>query len=155
MMFGVPMVLVGIPLAAWIVGRVQRVGATPFDAAAARTAIATHHEWTLPEKRLIPVVAITFFLWLAQVWIEPLLPEGSLTDGTIAIAASLTLFLLPDGTGRPLLTWPEADRAPWGVIMMFGGGLALAAGMGASGFAGWGRNCCRSRRRRSSWWRSR
>jgi sodium-dependent dicarboxylate transporter 2/3/5 len=71
------------------------------------------------------------------VWIAPLLPEGSLTDGTIAIAASLTLFLLPDGTGRPLLTWPEADRAPWGVIMMFGGGLALAAGMGASGFAGW------------------
>jgi solute carrier family 13 (sodium-dependent dicarboxylate transporter), member 2/3/5 len=137
MMFGVPMVLVGIPLAAWIVGRVQQVGATPFDAAAARTAIATHHEWTLPEKRLIPVVAITFFLWLAQVWIEPLLPEGSLTDGTIAIAASLTLFLLPDGTGRPLLTWPEADRAPWGVIMMFGGGLALAAGMGASGFADW------------------
>ena len=46
-------------------------------------------------------------------------------------------FLLPDGTGRPLLTWAEADRAPWGVIMMFGGGLALAAGMGASGLADW------------------
>jgi sodium-dependent dicarboxylate transporter 2/3/5 len=36
-----------------------------------------------------------------------------------------------------MLTWPEADRAPWGVIMMFGGGLALAAGMGASGLADW------------------
>lgn len=135
--FGVPMVLVGIPLAAWIVGRVQRVGATPFDLVAARAAIATHHDWTLPEKRLVPVVAATFLLWLAQVWIESFLPTGSLTDGTIAIAASLALFLLPDGTGRPLLTWPEADRAPWGVIMMFGGGLALAAGMGASGLAGW------------------
>ncbi|HEU4821134.1 MAG TPA: SLC13 family permease [Qipengyuania sp.] len=137
MSFGVPMVLVGIPLAAWIVGRVQRVDTTPFDAAAARAAIATHAAWTAPEKRLIPVVAITFLLWMAQVWIAPLMPAGSLTDGTIAIAASLTLFLLPDGTGRPLLTWPEADRAPWGVIMMFGGGLALAAGMGASGLADW------------------
>lgn len=137
MAFGVPMVLVGIPFAAWIVGRVQRVGATSFDAAAARAAIATHHEWTVPEKRLVPVVALTFLLWLAQVWIEPLMPAGALTDGTIAIAASLALFLLPDGTGRPLLTWPEADRAPWGVIMMFGGGLALAAGMSASGLAGW------------------
>ena len=55
------------------------------------------------------MVAITFVLWLTQVWIEPLLPPGSLTDGTIAVAASLTLFLLPDGTGRPLLTWPEAN----------------------------------------------
>jgi sodium-dependent dicarboxylate transporter 2/3/5 len=137
MAYGVPMVLVGIPLAAWIVGRVQRVGDTPFDAPAARAAIATHADWTTPEKRLIPVVAITFVLWMAQVWIEPFMPAGSLTDGTIAIAASLTLFLLPDGTGRPLLTWPEADRAPWGVIMMFGGGLALAAGMTASGLAAW------------------
>lgn len=137
MAYGVPMVLVGIPLAAWIVGRVQRVGDTPFDAAAARAAIATHAAWSVPERRLVPVVTVTFLLWLAQAWIAPLLPEGSLTDGTIAIAASLALFLLPDGTGRPLLTWPEADRAPWGVIMMFGGGLALAAGMGASGLAGW------------------
>lgn len=137
MAYGLPVVLIGVPLAAWIVGRVQRVASTPFDAAGARAAIATHHAWTTPEKRLIPLVALTFFAWLGQAWVAPLLPEGSLTDGTIAIAASLLLFLLPDGTGRPLLTWPEADRAPWGVIMMFGGGLALAAGMGASGLAEW------------------
>ena len=47
------------------------------------------------------------------------------------------MFLLPDGTGRPLLVWREADRAPWSVIFMFGGGLALAAGMSASGLAKW------------------
>jgi solute carrier family 13 (sodium-dependent dicarboxylate transporter), member 2/3/5 len=137
MAFGVPMVLVGVPLAAAIIGQVQRLGAAPFDSDAARAAIATQAAWTAPEKRLVPVVAVTFGLWIAQVWLAPLLPEGSLTDGTIAIAASLALFLLPDGTGRPLLTWTEADRAPWGVIMMFGGGLALAAGMGASGLAEW------------------
>ncbi|WP_369026026.1 DASS family sodium-coupled anion symporter [Qipengyuania sp. RANM35] len=137
MAFGLPLVVIGIPLAASIVGRVQQVADHPFDVAAARAAIDTHSAWTLPEKRLVPVVAITFVAWLGQLWIEPLLPEGSLTDGTIAIIASLTLFLLPDGTGRPLLTWEEADRAPWGVIMMFGGGLALAAGMGKSGLADW------------------
>jgi len=137
MSFGLPVVVIGIPLAAVIISRVQRVGAHPFDVAAARAAIDTHAAWTIPEKRLVPVVAITFLLWLSQLWIEPLLPEGSLTDGTIAIAASLALFLLPDGTGRPLLVWEEADRAPWGVIMMFGGGLALAAGMGNSGLADW------------------
>jgi sodium-dependent dicarboxylate transporter 2/3/5 len=60
-----------------------------------------------------------------------------LEDGTIAILVSLLLFIVPDGTGRPLLNWKEADRAPWGVIMMFGGGLALAAGISASGLADW------------------
>ena len=137
MAYGVPLVLLGIPLAAVIVARVQKVGAHPFDVAAARGAIDTHSAWSSAEKRLVPVVAVTFTLWLAQFWIEPLLPAGSLTDGTIAIAAAIALFLLPDGTGRPLLTWPEANRAPWDVIMMFGGGLALAAGMGKSGLADW------------------
>ncbi|WP_341712535.1 DASS family sodium-coupled anion symporter [Erythrobacter sp.] len=135
--FGLPAVIIGIPLAAAIIARVQRVGAHPFDVAAARAAIDTHAAWSEPEKRLVPLVAITFLLWLGQLWIEPLLPAGSLTDGTIAIVASIALFLLPDGTGRPMLVWEEADRAPWGVIMMFGGGLALAAGMGKSGLADW------------------
>ena len=90
-----------------------------------------------PERRLILVVGLTFLAWMTRLLVAPYLPEGSWTDGTIAILASLALFLLPDGTGRPLLVWKEADRAPWGVIMMFGGGLALAAGMGASGLAEW------------------
>lgn len=136
-LFGVPLVLLGIPLSAWIVAKVQRVSEHGFDIAAARAAIDTHTAWSQAEKRLVPLVGVTFLFWLAQAWIEPLFPADSLTDGTIAIAASLFLFLLPDGTGRPLLNWDEANRAPWGVIMMFGGGLALAAGMGASGLADW------------------
>lgn len=135
--YGLPVVVIGVPLAAFLVARVQKVAAHPFDAIAARTAIDTHSAWSSAEKRLVPVVAVTFLLWMGQMWIAPYLPDGSLTDGTIAILMSLTLFLLPDGTGRPLLTWDEANRAPWGVIMMFGGGLALAAGMAASGLADW------------------
>jgi sodium-dependent dicarboxylate transporter 2/3/5 len=137
MMFGIPVVLLGVPLAAFIIGRVQRVASHPFDIDAARAAIATHSAWSVPERRLVPLVALAMLLWMTQPLTEPLLPEGALTDGTIAIAVGLLLFVLPDGTGRPLLNWAEADRAPWGVIMMFGGGLALAAGMTASGLAGW------------------
>lgn len=136
-MYGLPVVILGVPLAAVLVAWVQKVRAHPFNIAAARIAIDTHKAWTSAEKRLVPVVAVTFVLWMSQMLITPYLPEGSLTDGTIAIAMGLTLFLLPDGTGRPLLIWDEANRAPWGVIMMFGGGLALAAGMGASGLADW------------------
>lgn len=136
-LYGMPVVLVAVPAAMWIVARVQRVSAHPFDVAAARAAIDTHSEWTTPERRLLPVIALAMALWVAQPLLEPLLPDGALTDGTIAVFVGLLLFVLPDGTGRALLTWPEADRAPWGVIMMFGGGLALAAGMSKSGLAEW------------------
>jgi sodium-dependent dicarboxylate transporter 2/3/5 len=142
MAFGLPIVLIGVPLACLIIARVQRVNAHPFDVAAARKAIDDHAAWTPAEKRLVPIIAITFVLWMTRRWVAPYLPEGSWTDGTIAVIAALTLFLLPDGTNndgktRPLLSWREADRAPWGVILMFGGGLALAAGMQASGLADW------------------
>jgi sodium-dependent dicarboxylate transporter 2/3/5 len=137
-LYGIPMVLLGIPLAAWIIAKVQKTATCPFDVVAARKAIATDIAWTLPEKRLLPVLGGAFLLWVLQEPVlKPLLPTGSVTDGTIGVIAGLSLFLIPDGTGRPLLVWREADRAPWGVIMMFGGGLALAAGMSKSGLAGW------------------
>ncbi|WFL77751.1 DASS family sodium-coupled anion symporter [Altererythrobacter arenosus] len=135
--FGLPIVLVGVPLAAWLIARVQRIADHPFDVAAARAAVESHDVWTTPERRLVPIIAITFLLWMTQALLEPFLPDGALTEGTVAVAAALALFLIPDGTGRPLLQWDEADRAPWGVLLMFGGGLALAAGMSASGFADW------------------
>ncbi|WP_432199841.1 SLC13 family permease [Erythrobacter sp. W53] len=137
MFYGLPIVIVGIPIAALIIARVQGIASHPFDVAGARKAIHDPTPMGIAEKRLMIIVALTFFAWMTRLWLSPYLPEGSWTDGTIAIIASLALFLLPDGTGRPLLVWQEADRAPWGVIMMFGGGLALAAGMSASGLAEW------------------
>lgn len=136
-LFGLPIVIVGVPLAAFIIAKFQRVTEHPFDVSAARDAIDTQASWSKAEKRLVPIVGLTFLAWMTVPWVGPMLPTGSWTNGTIAIIASFALFLLPDGTGRPLLVWKEADRAPWGVIMMFGGGLALAAGMQASGLATW------------------
>jgi sodium-dependent dicarboxylate transporter 2/3/5 len=117
--------------------KVQKVAASDFDPAAARAGIGETGPWSTAEKRLVPLVALLVAAWIAVPFVTPCLPKDSLTDGTIAIVAALLLFVIPDGSGRAMLNWEEANRAPWGVIMMFGGGLALAAGIGESGLAEW------------------
>ena len=136
-LFGMPVVLVSIPLCWLILLRVQRVRSTDFDPAAARAGIGEVGTWSTAEKRLVPLIGVVVACWVALPFVTPFLPRDSVTDGTIAIVAALLLFVIPDGSGRPLMNWDEANRAPWGVIMMFGGGLALAAGIGASGLAAW------------------
>ena len=137
-LFALPLVAIAIPLAAFLIARVQRIADSSFDPVAARASIATDGgAWSTAERRLMVIVVLAMLAWITQPWTEPLLPKGGLTDGTIAAAAGLAMFLLPDGTGRPMLTWPEANRAPWDVVLMFGGGLALAMGMTASGLAEW------------------
>lgn len=64
----------------------------------------------------------------------------SLTDAGIGIIGGILLFLVPgrtrEGGARPLLTWREAREIPWDVLLLFGGGLSLAAAMESSGLAG-------------------
>jgi sodium-dependent dicarboxylate transporter 2/3/5 len=135
--YGLPLVAVAVPLCWWILMRVQRVRPTDFDPAAALAGIGEAAPWSTAEKRVVPLIAVVVAAWVALPFITPYLPKDSLTDGTIAVAGALLLFVIPDGTGRAILNWEEANRAPWGVIMMFGGGLALAAGIGESGLAEW------------------
>jgi len=61
-------------------------------------------------------------------------------DATIGITGALLLFLIHttrDGNRRPLLTWEEARAIPWGVLLLFGGGLSLAAAMESTGLTHW------------------
>jgi sodium-dependent dicarboxylate transporter 2/3/5 len=135
--YGIPLVLISVPLCWAILMKVQDVRPTDFDPAAARAGIGEARPWSTAEKRLVPLVALTVAAWIALPFVTPWLPKDSLTDGTIAVIAALLLFVIPDGSGRAIINWEEANRAPWGVIMMFGGGLALAAGIGESGLAQW------------------
>ncbi len=59
-------------------------------------------------------------------------------DGTVAMAAAVLLFALPSGPGNEkLLDWNAAKELPWGVLLLFGGGFALAGSLEKSGFAAW------------------
>jgi sodium-dependent dicarboxylate transporter 2/3/5 len=136
-MFGLPIVLIAIPIAWAILMRVQHVGKSGFDAATARASIGQAQPWSAAERRLVPLLVAVVAAWVVLPLLGDRVPAGMIEDGSIAILGGLLLFVIPDGSGRPLLTWKEADRAPWAVIMLFGGGLALAAGITESGLAAW------------------
>ncbi|HEY7884024.1 MAG TPA: DASS family sodium-coupled anion symporter [Cellvibrionaceae bacterium] len=89
------------------------------------------------EKRVGMVFVLTALAWITQPLLARVLPPGVMTDTGIAIAAAIVLHALPagDGKGSRLLDWEHTQRLPWGVLLLFGGGLALASIIQASGLA--------------------
>ncbi|MFD1094928.1 SLC13 family permease [Salegentibacter chungangensis] len=89
------------------------------------------------EKLVLIVFAATAFCWITRSFIlQPILPF--IDDTIIAITASICLFIIPaNRNGERILHWEEAVKIPWGIILLFGGGMALAKGFGDTGLANW------------------
>jgi sodium-dependent dicarboxylate transporter 2/3/5 len=89
------------------------------------------------------VVAVAFasaaFLWVFRPLLTDLMPWLKLSDAGIAMIVALSLFLTPsrEKPGDGVLNWEWASRLPWGVLLLFGGGLSLAGAAGASGLSDW------------------
>lgn len=89
------------------------------------------------EKMVLVVFVVTALLWIFRsVFLKEFIP--ALDDTMIAILAALVLFLLPSKEkGKPLLKWEDAVKLPWGILMLFGGGIAIAVAFDGSGLASW------------------
>jgi len=96
-------------------------------------------EMTTPEKRVAIIFGTVIFSWMLRKPITGWLGITGVSDAGIVMTAALLLFLLPSGNReRPqLMTWQYASRLPWGVLVLFGGGLSLAAVVSNSGLALW------------------
>ncbi len=89
------------------------------------------------EKTVLTVFILTALGWITRSFLlQPILPF--IDDTIIAITAGVVLFILPSGKGnKRLLVWEDTVRVPWGIIILFGGGMALAKGFGETGLAVW------------------
>lgn len=151
MLFALPLSLVMLALS-WVYLRWTLLRAVPgrIDRSLLRGRLEALGPMSREEKSVAAVFLALALLWVTRVDLElgaltlqgwgDLLPHGGwLTDGSVAVAMALLLFVLParaEGSKR-LMDWRGAQRLPWGIVLLFGGGFALAAGFRESGLSAW------------------
>ena len=82
-------------------------------------------KWTNPQKRVLFLFACVILMWIFRSNIVAWL-QIEIKDATIAILGAFLLFLIPSTENEPLLKWQDTVRVPWGILVLFGGGIALA-----------------------------
>jgi solute carrier family 13 (sodium-dependent dicarboxylate transporter), member 2/3/5 len=147
MTFGVPLVVVFLPLTWLLLTRV--LFRLPRDPVAGARRVANQRYEGLGRPSRGEWSTFIVFLATATAWISrPLLvemelfgfrPFAGLTDTGIAVAAALLLFVIPvELSSRTfVMEWRQAEHLPWGVLLLFGGGLSLANAIETTGVGAW------------------
>ena len=90
------------------------------------------------EKKVFIIFLIAASLWIGRPYLKYHEMLLGLTDAGIAILAAIILFILPsDNKKSNLLEWDETKKLPWGLLLLFGGGLSLASSISSSGLGQW------------------
>ena len=141
MLFAMPLSIVMLALAWFYLTRIafrHDVTELPGGKAVIREQLAALGPMSKPEQRVLAVFLLVVAAWLFR----GLLPFAALkdvTDSAVAILGALLLFMIPADLkkGQFLLDWKTAVNIPWDIMILFGGGFALAAGFAASGLTEW------------------
>jgi len=131
MKWGVPVVVCFVPIIGWYLTRKlhsQQAIELPCPG-----------QWQSVEKRVLMVFAITALAWMLRK--EPFggwshwfaVPDAN--DASVALVAAILLFVIPDGRGGKLLNWDSANKIPWGMLLLFGGGIAIASAFKQTGLS--------------------
>jgi sodium-dependent dicarboxylate transporter 2/3/5 len=131
MAWAVPVVVLLVPLMALSLTRGLR--------GSLQVTLPEVSSWSTAERRVMWVFGLTALAWITRsepfggwrAWLD--LPQAN--DASVALLAVVVMFLLPDGKGKRLLDWDRAVTIPWGVLLLFSGGICLAKGFVASGLS--------------------
>ncbi len=131
MTWGLPVVFILVPLAGlWLTRGLRLQHPVHLPRAG---------EWRPAEKRVLIMFSLTALAWITReapfggwsTWLG--LPQAN--DASVALIAVIMMAVLPNGEGERLLHWETVRKIPWGVLLLFAGGIALANGFVASGLA--------------------
>ncbi|NQZ88574.1 MAG: SLC13/DASS family transporter [Colwellia sp.] len=131
MKIGVPIVLIALPIMAWWLTRNVKLEE--------EIKLPELGAWRSEEKRTLWVFGLTALAWITRKepfggWSDFLdIPIAG--DSTVALFAVVLMFLIPNGKGSRLLDWDTAKTIPWGMLLLFAGGIAIAKGFVASGLS--------------------
>ena len=155
MLVGIPAVLLLLPIAWLVLTRVVFPVSPSLPAISGKRLekrIGDFGPVSTAEKRVALLLSIAALGWIFRPLIETYMPELALSDAGIAITIATMLFIIPSNrasgrfphfwkpakiAGGFLLTWDDAMKLRWDVLILFGGGLALANVIGDSGLANW------------------
>jgi sodium-dependent dicarboxylate transporter 2/3/5 len=139
MLLGVPMVVLALPVTWLILTRVIfRVGhdASIVDVASLAEQQRAQGPATRVEKFVGTVGILTALAWISQPLLARVLP--GISEAGISVACAVALLIVPlDRAGTRAISWEAAERIPWGVLVLFGGGLSLASAIQDGGLAAW------------------
>jgi solute carrier family 13 (sodium-dependent dicarboxylate transporter), member 2/3/5 len=142
MVLGVPIVVILLPVLWFLITRgLKRASAE--DTARGRqvlnTALVELGPMHTAERWVLGVFTFVAAAWMLRTLLIKLPGLDMLSDMGIAVTGVLALFLLPSGdkTQTRLLDWHTAERIPWGIVILFGGGLSMAAAMESTGLSAW------------------
>jgi sodium-dependent dicarboxylate transporter 2/3/5 len=131
MRWGLPVVIVFVPLIGLWLTRNLPAGET--------LQLPAVGEWRTEERRTLMVFGVTALAWITRndpfggwsTWLD--LPQAN--DASVALLAVVAMFLVPNGNGERLLDWESAVRIPWGILILFGGGICIASAFVSSGIS--------------------
>ncbi len=148
MMIGVPMVIIGLSIVLLLLGR--RVRSLHWQAGSVdhlHDELKELGPLKADEKFVGWILGLTALAWMTRQGIKgdnfnipgwsSLLPHSGVDDGTVAIFSALLLFLIPIRKGLPILGKEAIGKLPWDILILLGGGFALAMGMKGSGLSLW------------------
>ena len=140
MLAGVPLAIVFTAIAWLVLTKVvfrPEMDTIPGGQQLMRRELAELGHWTPAQRRTLAVFLLAVASWVAipLIWRN----DPPISDAGIAVAVALLLFAVPSGNepGVRLLDWETTKKLPWGVLLLFGGGLALSSQFVSSGLTDW------------------
>lgn len=134
---GIPIVIVAIPvMALWLARGIKTVG---------NIELPEPGHWTKAEKRVLAIFGTVALAWIFRPFWTAWLGITTISDSTIAVAGVVAMFLVNSGNdngevdakgnNEKLLDWKTANDIPWGMLLLFAGGICIAKAFMASGLS--------------------